>query len=71
MATIECFEDIEAWKLAREFYNVIANYIDEGLRLIGTSLSTQTNDWITRVQSFDPFPNNIYIFNRQKDKRHV
>ena len=23
MATIKCFEDVEAWKIAREFYNVI------------------------------------------------
>jgi len=30
MATIKCFEDIEAWKLAREFYKAIGNIIEEG-----------------------------------------
>jgi four helix bundle protein len=30
MATIKCFEDIEAWKLAKEFYNVIGKFIEEG-----------------------------------------
>jgi four helix bundle protein len=30
MATIKCFEDVEAWKLAREFYNVIGKFIEDG-----------------------------------------
>jgi four helix bundle protein len=30
MATIKCFEDIEAWRLAREFYNAIGKLIEEG-----------------------------------------
>jgi four helix bundle protein len=30
MATIKYFEDVEAWKLAREFYNTIGNFIEEG-----------------------------------------
>ncbi|TKK71637.1 four helix bundle protein [Ilyomonas limi] len=30
MAMIKCFEEIEAWKLARSFYNVIGNVIDSG-----------------------------------------
>ncbi len=44
------------------------NYIDEGLSLIGTSLSALSNDWIIRVQSFDPFPN---IYNRQRQTARV
>ena len=30
MAAIKCFEDVEAWKLARGFYNLIGYYIEEG-----------------------------------------
>jgi hypothetical protein len=44
------------------------NYIDEGLSLMGTSLSALSNDWIIRVQSFDPFPN---IYNRQRQTARV
>jgi hypothetical protein len=44
------------------------NYIDEGLSLMGTSLSALSNDWIIRVQSFDPFPN---IYNRQRRTARV
>jgi four helix bundle protein len=30
MATIKCFEEIEAWKLARSFYNSIGVLIEQG-----------------------------------------
>jgi len=30
MATIKCFEEVEAWKLARSFYNLLGKLIDEG-----------------------------------------
>jgi hypothetical protein len=44
------------------------NYIDDGLSLMGTSLSALSNDWIIRVQSFNPFPN---IYNRQRQTARV
>ena len=30
MATIKCFEEVEAWKLARSFYNLLGKLLYEG-----------------------------------------